>query len=83
MQSYNIMKLYPLFFTPLFKYRLWGGTKLRTVLHKEFDGDQTSAILTPWTDQEVLEHLEAGWGAGAIFDLELQFLFQGEPEVSG
>ena len=52
-------------------------------LPKEFDGDQTSAILTPWTDQEVLEHLEAGWGAGAIFDLELQFLFEGEPEVSG
>ena len=39
MQSYTIMNLYPLFFTPLFKYRLWGGTKLRTVLHKEFDGD--------------------------------------------
>jgi hypothetical protein len=51
-------------------------------LPKGFDGDQTSAILTPWTDQEVLEHLEAGWGAGAILDLELQFLFEGRPEVS-
>ncbi len=33
------MNLYPLFFTPLFKYRLWGGTKLRTELNKQFDGD--------------------------------------------
>ncbi|WP_405222389.1 type I phosphomannose isomerase catalytic subunit [Dokdonia sp. Asnod1-B02] len=34
------MKLYPLFFTPHFKYRLWGGDKLRTELNKEFSGDQ-------------------------------------------
>ncbi|WP_405250967.1 type I phosphomannose isomerase catalytic subunit [Dokdonia sp. Asnod3-C12] len=34
------MKLYPFFFTPHFKYRLWGGDKLRTELNKEFSGDQ-------------------------------------------
>ena len=27
-------------FQPLFKYRIWGGEKLRTVLHKEYDGSK-------------------------------------------
>ncbi len=31
--------LYPLIFKPLLVYRIWGGTKLRTVLSKEFEGD--------------------------------------------
>ena len=30
------MELYPLKFAPLFKYRIWGGSKLKTVLHKEY-----------------------------------------------
>ncbi|WP_299782909.1 type I phosphomannose isomerase catalytic subunit [uncultured Formosa sp.] len=30
------MSLYPLKFTPLYKYRIWGGEKLRTVLHKNY-----------------------------------------------
>ena len=32
------MQLYPLRFKPLFKYRLWGGDKLRTSLRKEYEG---------------------------------------------
>lgn len=28
------MKLYPLSFTPILKERIWGGTKLQTILHK-------------------------------------------------
>ena len=30
------MKLYPLQFTPLFKYRIWGGEKLKTQLNKKY-----------------------------------------------
>ncbi|WP_203256927.1 type I phosphomannose isomerase catalytic subunit [Hyunsoonleella ulvae] len=30
------MDLYPLKFTPLFKYRIWGGEKLKTVLNKDY-----------------------------------------------
>ncbi|WP_435415469.1 type I phosphomannose isomerase catalytic subunit [Polaribacter aestuariivivens] len=30
------MKLYPLKFSPVFSYRLWGGEKLKTVLNKKF-----------------------------------------------
>ena len=30
------MKLYPLKFTPIFKYRLWGGEKLKSVLNKKY-----------------------------------------------
>lgn len=30
------MKLYPLKFTPLFKYRIWGGEKLKTELNKQY-----------------------------------------------
>ena len=33
------MNLYPLKFTPISKYRLWGGNKLNTVLNKGFKGD--------------------------------------------
>ncbi|AUS07129.1 type I phosphomannose isomerase catalytic subunit [Pseudotamlana carrageenivorans] len=33
------MKLYPLKFTPLFKYRIWGGEKLKTQLHKKYTED--------------------------------------------
>lgn len=32
------MNLYPLKFTPIPKYRLWGGNKLNTVLNKGFEG---------------------------------------------
>jgi mannose-6-phosphate isomerase len=31
------MKLHPLKFTPVFKYRLWGGEKLKSVLNKDYD----------------------------------------------
>lgn len=33
------MEIYPLKFQPVYKERLWGGNKLRTVLEKEVDGD--------------------------------------------
>lgn len=33
------MMLYPLTFYPIFKERIWGGTKLKDVLNKSFDGD--------------------------------------------
>lgn len=34
------MSLYPLKFTPISKYRMWGGNKLNTVLNKQFDQQQ-------------------------------------------
>ncbi|WP_124979416.1 type I phosphomannose isomerase catalytic subunit [Nonlabens xiamenensis] len=33
------MKKYPLKFEPIFQYRIWGGTKLKTDYDKEFQGD--------------------------------------------
>ena len=33
------MKLYPLKFTPLYKYRIWGGEKLKTELSKNYTED--------------------------------------------
>jgi mannose-6-phosphate isomerase len=30
------MNFYPLKFTPLYKYRIWGGEKLNTVLNKNY-----------------------------------------------
>jgi mannose-6-phosphate isomerase len=33
------MKLYPLTFTPISKYRIWGGNKLNTELNKGFDAE--------------------------------------------
>lgn len=40
MRPIRSMNLYPLFFTPIFKYRLWGGEKLRTQLNKDYEGTQ-------------------------------------------
>jgi mannose-6-phosphate isomerase len=34
------MKLYPLTFEPIFKERIWGGTKLKEYLNKSFEGNQ-------------------------------------------
>lgn len=33
------MQLYPLEFQPVYKYRMWGGNKLHTVLNKQYDGE--------------------------------------------
>ncbi len=35
------MKFYPLQFTPILKNRIWGGTKLKTVLHKNIISNTT------------------------------------------
>jgi mannose-6-phosphate isomerase len=34
------MKFYPLVFEPIFKERIWGGTKLKEYLNKSFEGNQ-------------------------------------------
>lgn len=34
------MLFYPLLFEPIFKERIWGGTKLKEVLNKSYDGSQ-------------------------------------------
>ena len=35
------------------------------------------------SEAEVLSHLTAGWGEGAITELKLEYLYGPEPEVSG
>lgn len=35
------LKLYPLQFNPIFKERIWGGTKLKTILNKSISSDIT------------------------------------------
>lgn len=53
------MKLYPLKFKPLYKYRIWGGHKLKTVLHKDYTDE---SIGESWeiSDVEGDETLVAG-----------------------
>lgn len=43
-------------------------------LPRDYDGAPNSATYTPWTEQEVLEHLEVGWGEGGVSDLAVEFL---------
>jgi len=52
-------------------------------LPKNYSGNPTASKFTPWTDEEILDHLTAGWQDEAISDLEVRFLFEGTPEVSG
>ena len=51
-------------------------------LPKDYSGRPTTSIYTPWTEAEVLAHLAAGWGGGAISNLKLEYLYGPEPEVS-
>jgi len=44
------MKLYPLKFEPLYKYRLWGGEKLKTQLNKDYN---ESSIGESWEISDV------------------------------
>lgn len=44
-------------------------------LPKGYSGDPHVATYQPWTEKEVLAHLEKGWGKGAVFDLRLSFLY--------
>ena len=50
-------------------------------LPRGYNGDPHVTIFTPWTEQEVLEHLEAGWGECGVLDLEVEFLLKDVPEV--
>ena len=58
-------------------------THQHLVLPKDYSGSPTVILYTPWTDVEVLAHLEQGLGVGAITELRLDYLYGPEPEVSG
>ena len=64
------------------------GDKRKTLhqhlfLPKDYSGSPTVSLYTPWTEAEVLSHLEQGWGLGSIIDLQLEYLYGPEAEVSG
>ena len=44
-------------------------------LPKGYSGDPHAATYQPWTEKEVLAHLERGWGKAAVIDLRLGFLY--------
>ena len=52
-------------------------------LPKDYSGSPTTSLYTPWTEEEVLSHLVTGWGESAITELQLEYLYGPEPEVSG
>ena len=45
-------------------------------LPKTYSGDPNAAAYTLWTEEEVLDHLEQGWGKGAVLGLRLRFLYK-------
>ena len=52
-------------------------------LPKDYSGSPTVSLYDPRTEAEVLSHLATGWGVGAITDLQLDYLYGPETEVSG
>ena len=52
-------------------------------LPKNYTGSPINSVFTARTLAETQTHLAAGWGAEAIEDLQLVFLYGPEPEVSG
>jgi len=59
------------------------STHRHLYLPKDYSGSPTTSLYTPWNEAEVLSHLTAGWGEGAITELKLEYLYGPEPEVSG
>ena len=64
------------------------GNKRKTThqhlfLPKNYTGSPINSVFTPWTLAEVETHLATGWGTGVIEDLQLEFLYRPEDEVSG
>ncbi len=45
-------------------------------LPKDYIGNPYAATYQPWTEGEVLDHLEKGWGIGAVLDLKVQYLYK-------
>ncbi len=71
------MELYPLKFTPLFKERVWGGEKLKTVLNKKYN---TPHIGESWEISAVPENLsvvETGFLEGNTIE-ELCEIYMGD-----
>jgi len=52
-------------------------------LPKDYSGSPTVSLYTPWTEAEVYDHLTAGWGQDTISELNLEYLYGPEAEVSG
>jgi hypothetical protein len=50
-------------------------THMHLFLPKGYEGDPLLATYQLWTEGAVLEHLEKGWGKGAVIDLRLGFLY--------
>jgi hypothetical protein len=42
-------------------------------LPKDYSGSPATSLDTPWTEAEVLSHLIAGLGDGAITELKLEY----------
>ena len=42
----------------------------------------TVAEFICWSDEEVLKHLETGWGAGKVNDLKVEFFYQPNSKIS-
>ena len=51
-------------------------------LPKDYSGSPTT-IYTEWSKEEAEAYLTTGWGEGAITELNLEYLYGPEPEVSG
>ena len=64
------MELYPLKFSPVYKYRIWGGEKLKTVLKKDYSED---SIGESWEISDVKGDettvLEGGLAGKSLKDL--------------
>ena len=70
------MKLYPLQFEPILKERIWGGTKLKTILNKPITSDRTGEsweISTVEGDVSVVAN-------GILAGKSLNDLIQSSPE---
>lgn len=68
------MKLYPLKFSPIFKYRIWGGEKLKTKLNKKYTAEnigESWEISDVSGDETIVE--EGSLQGKTLRELTLQF----------
>jgi len=85
----KLISMLPLLLRTTAQLATFKAGKIRKTTHqhlflpKNYSGNPTATTFTPWTDAEVLDHLTLGWQDEEITELQVRFLFEGEPEVSG
>ena len=85
----QLLAMLPVLLRTTAQVAIFKAGKIRKTTHqhiflpKNYSGNPTVTTFTPWTEEEIRDHLTSGWQDEEITYLQVGFLFEGEPEFSG